>query len=398
VADDRVITFIPHPEEPEELPAPHLHLALSIGWHWNPDRVAETAIVEDGAPVSRHTPPFRDEDTVVSAKTPMTFRRTSSGALLFTPSSVPTFIDNEPVNGPIEFPAARLAAGIPIFLARRLVIVVHLRTSPVTSEPARAGAHGSARRQRYPLCSESMVQLQREVEHSKRNVLILSRSPVAAAALAAQIGPAPQIELPPVFLNSVDEAKGHLFGAGDEPFRGEERKYLRENPADFVYWRGVGVFEAIEQEGSLFIEETFRIPPAVRDLLLEPLDSAKQFAVDGPTRRTYSGRVICATKATDEELSVPQVQKLLARFPFTLRVPPLTSRRADIGPAILTSLAARYFPREIARENPQVEPFLRSDPLVRCFSGSFPTDEDSLDALVDTILKENRAMRPFLVI
>jgi len=375
------ITVAPPPSKRTSI-APRQELALTIGWHWDPTRIGATAMIRDGIPVARETAPFGDDDCVISSKAPMTFQWTAAGSLIFYPSHrVHTTVFRKVARGPFELQPDALAAGVPILLGRRILVVLHLRPAPLT-DSVRAFA------------SQGMTDIYRDIVRYTGNVLIRACSPAPALALAAALDAGPVIRVDTSALSGTStHAKEVLFGTE----RGVVRQALLLDGAATSGAGHGGAFNAISDGGTLLIEEVIRIPAAVRDMLLVPVRMAR---APGPLGiKYYRGRLICVTTASPTEIADPDTERLARSFDMTVSIAPLHERRADIGPAVLRSIVDRLtnahhsispsWPplRWIARPDPDAAPLLRPSELLRLFCAHwYPKDEETLDTMVGDVL------------
>jgi DNA-binding NtrC family response regulator len=147
--------------------------------------------------------------------------------------------------------------------------------------------------------------------------------------------------------------ESELFGHERGAFTGADR-------------RKTGYFEAA-QGGTIFLDEIGEVPPAMQAKLLRVLEERRITRVGGTQEIEVDVRVVCATNR-DLEAEVARRafrEDLFFRVSgFTILVPPLRDRRAEILPM------ADYFLGQMARELGQAAP--RLSPAAQRLLESYP--------------------------
>jgi two-component system nitrogen regulation response regulator GlnG len=229
-------------------------------------------------------------------------------------------VAGEPIRGGREFGPEELSAGIPLELAERVVLLLHL-TEPETGEPSAdplgmVGESASTRRVRGHI--EQIADL--EVPVLIRGETGTGKELVARAIherskrrgerfISVNLGAIPR-----------ELAAAELFGAHKGAYTGATRD--RE-----------GFFRAA-QGGTLFLDEVGEAPPEVQVMLLRVLETGEMYPVGGHTPLTTDVRLVAATDADLEariqegRFKAPLLHRLTG---YDIRVPPLRERREDIG-------------------------------------------------------------------
>jgi two-component system nitrogen regulation response regulator GlnG len=237
-------------------------------------------------------------------------------------------VAGQPLRGTHEFGPEALAAGVPLELSGRLVLLLHL-TEPLAREPKDLlGMVGTS------------VGIRRVREHIERiadlHVPVLVRGGTGTGKeLVAQAihHHSPRKGRPFISVNlgaiPKELAAAELFGAQRGAFTGATRD--RE-----------GFFRAA-QGGTLFLDEVGEAPPEVQVMLLRVLETGEMFPVGGHAPVKTDVRLIAATDANLEEqirdgrFKAPLLHRLAG---YEIRLPLLCERREDIG------LLFHHFARE----------------------------------------------------
>lgn len=230
--------------------------------------------------------------------------------------------------GPWELSAEQVAQGVPLELAERIVVLLHL-ADPLVNEPADAlGMVGT---------SMGIQRLRRHIEQvAALNVQVLIRGETGSGKeLIAQAihQRSHRRDKPFVSVNlgaiTKELAAAELFGARKGAFTGAVAK--KE-----------GFFQAAHG-GTLFLDEVGEAPPEIQVALLRVLETGEFYPVGDHTPVKADVRLVAATDAQLER----QIQEGRFREPllhrlagYDLRVPPLRERREDIG------LLFHHFARE----------------------------------------------------
>ncbi|RKG84427.1 sigma 54-interacting transcriptional regulator [Corallococcus terminator] len=229
-------------------------------------------------------------------------------------------VNDQPVTD-CEFTHEALAAGVPLNVSGRLVLLLHLASrhtddaTPVDTLGMRGDSQG----------------IQRVREHIQRiadlQVPVLVRGETGTgkelvAQAIHQHGPRQGRPFISVNLGAIPKelAAAELFGAQRGAFTGATRD--RE-----------GFFRAA-QGGTLFLDEVGEAPPEVQVMLLRVLETGELYPVGGNTPIKTDVRLIAATDSNLEEhirdgrFKAPLLHRLSG---YEIRLPPLRERREDLG-------------------------------------------------------------------
>ena len=240
--------------------------------------------------------------------------------------------------------------GVPIELAERIVLVLHLVegcTSELGDSPGMVGQGLGIVRLRRAL--QRVADL--EVSVLLRGETGTGKELVARALhdrSARSRGPFVSVNLGAV---SKELAAAELFGA----VRGAYTGATRDREGYFRTARG----------GTLFLDELGEASPEVQAMLLRVLETGELYPVGGDTAVKTDVRVIAATDADldaqirDGRFKAPLLHRLASH---ELHLPPLRERAEDVG--ILfhhfarQELAAIGEPERLAAPDPQADPWL----------------------------------------
>ncbi len=308
--------------------------ALTLAAHPQAHRVGERLLLEAlaaGRPVhlSRNEPDFLRPGGALGLHLADPFL--SRKPLVFAPGAQEGGIRLEPSEGcrvavggevlrePWELSAGEVAAGVPLELAGRVLLVLHLADPAASEAEDGLGMVGSS------------AGLQRVRQHITQvadlDVPVLIRGETGSGKeLIAQAihRHSTRRDKPFVSVNlgaiPRELAAAELFGARKGAFTGA----VRDQP---------GFFQAAH-EGTLFLDEVGEAPPEVQVMLLRVLETGQLYPVGERTPVTVDVRLVAATDAHLER----QIQEgrfkepLLHRLAgYSIRVPPLRERREDIG-------------------------------------------------------------------
>lgn len=243
--------------------------------------------------------------------------------------------------GPWELSAEQVAQGVPLELAERIVVLLHL-ADPLVNEPADAlGMFGT---------SMGIQRLRRHIQKvAGVSVPVLIRGETGSGKeLIAQAihQHSRRRDKPFVSVNlgaiTKELAAAELFGVCKGAFTG-------------AVTRKEGFFHAAHG-GTLFLDEVGEAPPEIQVALLRVLEAGEFYPVGDHTPVKADVRLVAATDAQLER----QIQEGRFREPllhrlagYDLRVPPLRERREDIG------LLFHHFAREelaaLGEEYPRLE-------------------------------------------
>ncbi|MCY1073863.1 sigma 54-interacting transcriptional regulator [Archangium lansingense] len=376
--------------------APRLVPALTLISHPVTQRVGERLLLEEllagrEVPLSRKAPEFLRAgesqgtplaDPCVSRK-PIVFAPGEGGRVRLRVEEGGTqVVAGEPIVGGREFGPEELASGIPLELAERVVLLLHL-VEPETDGPqdslGMVGQSPSIRRVRMHI---------QKVAELQEPVLIRGETGTGKELVAQAIhqhSTRRDERFVSVNLGAIPKelATAELFGVKKDAFTGATRD--RE-----------GFFRAA-QGGTLFLDEVGEASPEVQVMLLRVLESREMYPVGGHTPIPTNVRLVAATDANLEEqirdgrFKAPLMHRLAG---YEIRLPPLRERREDIG------LLFFHFAREalealgeawrLEPEDPQAEPWLPAALAARLVRYSWPGNIRQLRNLTRQLVIANR--------
>ncbi|MBN1210105.1 MAG: sigma-54-dependent Fis family transcriptional regulator [Myxococcaceae bacterium] len=259
-------------------------------------------------------------DTFVSRK-PLIFEPAPNGGVRLRVEEGGTLVHvgDTPLVGTQEFSTQELTAGVPLMLAERIVLLLHMALpseSASTEELGMVGHGAGTRRVREDVLRVAdlkvPVLIRGETGSGKELVAraIHQRSPRRGAPfISVNLGALPK-----------ELAAAELFGARKGAYTGATQD--RE-----------GFFRAAHG-GTLFLDEVGEAPPEVQVLLLRVLETGEVFPVGGHAPVAVDVRLITATDADLQERIRQELFKapLLHRLAgYEIQVPPLRERREDVG-------------------------------------------------------------------
>ncbi|MCY1082634.1 sigma 54-interacting transcriptional regulator [Archangium lansingense] len=354
--------------------------ALTIVAHPKSERIGERLLLEmlaaagRTASLSRNAPDFARPGSLLArplgdaflSRKPVRFEPGARGRLrLVVPEDgTPVRVGGEPVRGSREFTMEALAAGVPLELSERVVLLLHLAHAPEVPSVGDLGMVGQSerlRRVREDVCRVADL-----------NVPVLIRGEtgsgkeLVARALHQQ---SPRRDGPFISVNlgalPRELVSAELFGVQRGAYTGAMKD--RE-----------GIFRAAHG-GTLFLDEVGEAPPEVQVALLRVLETGEVFPVGGQASVHVDVRLITATDAHLEErirqglFKAPLLHRLAG---FEIQVPPLRERREDIGPLFLhfarQELEATGEASRLAAREPQDEPWLPTSLAVRLVRYEWP--------------------------
>jgi two-component system nitrogen regulation response regulator GlnG len=372
-----ISTFsLPKPRASER--ALRLVPALTLISHPATQRVGERLLLEEllaggEVPLSRKAPEFRRPgqkqgaplaDPCLSRK-PIVFAPGQGGRVrVLVEEGGTRVVAGEPIRGGREFGPEELAAGIPLELAERVVLLLHLAEPDTGDAQDTLGMVGQ---------SPGILRVRRhiaQVADLKVPVLIRGETGTGKELVAQAIhqhSRRREARFIGVNLGAIPKelADAELFGALRGSFSGATRD--RE-----------GFFRAA-QGGTLFLDEVGEAPPEVQVKLLRVLEKGEMFPVGASTPIATDVRLVAATDANLEEqiregrFKAPLMHRLAG---YDIRLPPLRERREDIG------LLFFHFAREelealgeawrLEPEDPYAEPWLPAPLAARLLRYSWP--------------------------
>ena len=361
-----------------DVEAPGLVPALTIVSHPLAHRAGERCLLDAVAMgrevgLSRNAPDFVRpgrqlgmplDDPFVSRR-PIRFAAGPNGGvrLIIDPGGTPV-IAGSPIDGSIELTAEDLAVGIPLELAERVVLLLHLIDRKVddAADPlGMVGASAGIRRVRTAI--ERVVDLavpvliRGETGTGKELVAraIHDRSPRRGGPfMSVNMGAIPR-----------ELAAAELFGATKSAYTGATRD--RE-----------GLFRAAHG-GTLFLDEVGEAPPEVQVMLLRVLETGELYPVGADKPVATQVRLIAATDANleqqihDGRFKAPLLHRLAG---YEVRLPPLRERRDDIGLLfyhfVSEELAAIGEAHRLAPDDPYAKPWLRAPVAAQLVRHAWP--------------------------
>jgi len=313
--------------------APGLVPALTILSHPLAHRVGERFVLDAVAAgrevsLSRNAPDFTKPGRVLGtplgdpfvSRKPIRFAPGPGGRVrLFIDAGATPVIAGAPVEGSTEFTAEDLSHGIPLELAERVVLLLHLFDPEASVAADSLGMVGeSAGIRRVQATIERIADLHVPV-------LIRGETGTGKELVARAIhdksprrgGPFVSVNLGAI---PRELAAAELFGSIKGAYSGATRD--RE-----------GLFRAAHG-GTLFLDEIGESPPEVQVMLLRVLETGELYPVGADKPVATQVRLIAATDANLEEhiregrFKAPLLHRLAG---YEVRLPPLRERREDIG-------------------------------------------------------------------
>ncbi len=364
-----------------EASTPRTMPALTIISHPQPQRIGERRLLSEmiaapgrTASLSRNAPDFARPGSLLAlplgdpfiSRKPVQFEPGAHGGvrMLVPEDGTGVRVAGQSVVGWREFSPQELAAGVPLELAERVVVLLHQASSAPESSPGDLGMVGQGegvRRVReavsrvadldVPVLIRGETGSGKELvaraihQHSKRR-----NAPFISVNLGAL---------------SKELVSAELFGARKGAYTGATGD--RE-----------GFFRAAHG-GTLFLDEVGEAPPEVQVALLRVLETGEVFPVGGSAPVRVDVRLLTATDANLEErirqghFKAPLLHRLAG---FEIQVPPLRERREDIGTLFM------YFARQelettgeaqrLTSSDPRAEPWLPAPLAVRLVRYAWP--------------------------
>jgi two-component system nitrogen regulation response regulator GlnG len=360
------------PQTPTVVPA------LTVLSHPLAHRVGERLLLDglasgESVRLTRNSPDFTRPgsplglplaDPFVSRK-PLVFSSGPEGRLrLLVEEEGTRVVAGEPIQGLWEFGPEELAAGVPLELAGRLLLLLHLVRSEPHPPRDTLGMVGQ---------STGLQLVRKAIEQvADLDVPVLVRGETGTGKeLVAQAIHAHSRRRDERFVSvnlgaiPKELAAAELFGAHKGAYTGATRD--RE-----------GFFRAA-QGGTLFLDEVGEASPEVQVMLLRVLETGEMYPVGAHTPVATNVRLIAATDAHLEEhiqqgrFKAPLLHRLAG---YSIRLPPLRERREDIG------LLFYHFAREelealgeawrLKPEEPHAAPWLPASLVARLVRHPWP--------------------------
>ncbi|MBZ4417296.1 sigma 54-interacting transcriptional regulator [Myxococcus sp. RHSTA-1-4] len=383
-----------------EAPASRVMPVLTVVSHPQPQRIGERLVLEmlatsgRTASLSRNAPEFSRPGGLVTqplgdpfvSRTPIQFEPGARGHLqLRVPENgTRVWVADEPVQGVREFSPEELQAGVPLVLAERVVLLLHLTSSSRESPPDGLGLVGQC---------EGIRQVREDISRVTDldvPVLIRGETGTGKELVARAIHDrGPRRAGPFVSVNlgalSKELVAAELFGAQRGAYTGATKD--RE-----------GFFRAAHG-GTLFLDEVGEAPPEVQAALLRVLETGEVYPVGGHTPVPVDVRLVSATDSDLEE----RIQERLFKAPllhrlagFEIHMPPLRERREDIGPLFLhfarQELQGLDGVERLSSSDPRAEPWLPASLAVRLVRYGWPGNVRQLRNVVRQLVIGSRGL------
>ena len=352
--------------------------ALTIASHPSAHRAGERVVLEALAAgrevaVSRNAPDFARPDRALGAplddpfvsRRPIRLVPLGGGRIrvVVGADGTPVVIRTE-VGEHVELAAEEVARGVPIELAGRVVLLLHLLDRDVADGADRLGMVGDgAGIRRVRAAVERVADL-------AVPVLIRGETGTGKELVARAIhdrGPRRGGPFVSVNLGAIPRelAAAELFGATRGAYTGATRD--RD-----------GLFRTAHG-GTLFLDEAGEAPPEVQVMLLRVLETGEVSPVGADRPVTIQVRLIAATDADLEDhvrrgqFKAPLLHRLAG---YEMRIPPLRERREDIGPLFYhfarEELAATGELDRLAPADPYAAPWLPAAIAARLVRHGWP--------------------------
>jgi two-component system nitrogen regulation response regulator GlnG len=386
-------------DSPDLVPSlPDLVPALTIVSHPVTHRVGERCLLDRVAAggevsLSRNAPDFSRPDRVVGqalgdpfvSRKPIRFAPGPDGGVrVIVEASGTRVIAGVLVDGSAEFTADELARGVPLELAERVVLLLHLvdrRVEDASDPLGMVGASTGIRRVRTAI--ERVIDL---------DVPVLIRGETGTGKeLVARVihsrSPRPDGPFVSVNLGAVPHelAAAELFGST----RGAHSGTSRDRDGLFRVAHG----------GTLFLDEVGEAPPEVQVMLLRALETREIYPVGADRPVAIEVRLITATDANLEERIQHGLFRasLLDRLAgFEIQLPPLRERREDIGLLVYhfarEELAALGEDHRLSPQDPYARPWLPAHVAAQLVRYAWPRNIRELRNVMRQLVIESRGL------
>jgi len=352
--------------------------ALTIASHPMMRRVGERLLLsplETGrtVEVSRNEPFFMRPGNVLGAhlsdpclsRRPLVFSAGPEGRIRLDPGpGKQTAVAGSLLPGPWEFSAEQVAAGVPLVLAGRVVLLLHLADPSAHDTVEALGMVGTS------VGLQRVRRLLEQVADLEVPVLVRGETGSGKELIARALHEhSPRRGKPFVSVNlgaiPKELAAAELFGARKGAFTGSVREQE-------------GFFQAAHG-GTLFLDEVGEAPAEVQVMLLRVLETGEFYRVGERSPVSVDVRLVAATDAALEQqiqegrFKAPLLHRLAG---FSIRVPPLRERREDIGLLFhhfaRKELEALGEARRLEPEDALAEPWLPASLAVRLLQHAWP--------------------------
>jgi two-component system nitrogen regulation response regulator GlnG len=359
-------------------PPPPLVPALTVVSHPKVARAGERLLLDairmgKEVALSRNAPDFVKPgsalglplgDPFVSRK-PVRFAPSAGGGVRVLPGGGgPLRVAGAEARDGVEIAPEDLAAGVPVELADRVVLLLHLAQPGPASGAEALGMVGTGAgigrvRQHVARIADLDVPVLVRGETGTGKELVAR---AVHAGSPRRGGPFVSVNLGAV---PRELAAAELFGAQKGAYTGASRD--RE-----------GFFGAA-RGGTLFLDEVGEAPPEVQVMLLRVLETGEMFPVGGRTPVSTDVRLVAATDADLEahiregRFKAPLLHRLTG---YEIRLPPLRERREDIGLLFChfarQELAAIGEAHRLSPEDPYAVPWLPAALAARLLAYAWP--------------------------
>jgi two-component system nitrogen regulation response regulator GlnG len=357
-------------QRPSGVPVP-MRAALTILSHPLAHRVGERCVLEalsagNEVVLARNTPDFVKPghalgmplaDPFVSRK-PIRLVPLGAGRIRILVEEGGTALSiGAPIQGPIEIDVHEIAAGVPLVLADRVVLLLHQIEADVARTTETLGMVGESAGVRSVRAHvERLADLQ--VPVLLRGATGTGKELVARAL--HDHGPRRGGPFVSVNLGAIPRelAAAELFGAQKGAYTGSTRD--RE-----------GFFRAA-RGGTLFLDEVGEASPELQAMLLRVLETGEMYPVGGQSPVATDVRLLAATDADldaqirDGRFKAPLLHRLAG---YEIVLPPLRERREDIGVLFYhfarEELQALGEAHRLSPEDPYAEPWLPAALMAR---------------------------------
>lgn len=314
---------------------------LTILYHSEVARIGEQAYLFDlnqhkTCYLARNRPEFTDleakqyrglADPYISQSQPILLHTNEQGILTITPSTrLPCKINNQKISQPFTIHYRDLEPGLVITLANRVVLLLELTR-------AQFGQLKTEKNQYNMIgISDGIIDLQRNIQkilkvtHLNPSILIQGETGTGKELVANAIHRAHKNRHTKPFIAvnmaTINEslAEAQLFGATKGSYTGSISSQQ-------------GYFKMADG-GTLFLDELGDTPLAIQPKLLRVLQEKEIMPLGAKSALPIDIQLICATDANLEALAEqglfrPQLTQRVSEY--TIQLPPLRARIADIG-------------------------------------------------------------------
>jgi len=371
--------------------------ALTILYHANPERLGDVLLLGElaagrKAEISRTRPLFTLTDDTAApladpfiSRQPLVFSKvgTTSIQLHVPANGTAVLADGRPVNGNCLFSAKEVERGIVLELAERVILLLHMTTTRPRA-PQTYGLIGD---------SMAMAQVRSDIERVAdlpTSVLLRGETGTGKELVAQAIHENGKRRTGPFLGVNMGAIPTSL--AASELFGTERGAYTGANSSK------KGLFQAAHG-GTLFMDEVGEAPAEIQVMLLRVLETGEVFPIGAQHPRTVDIRLLAATDARLEEMSVSGTFRapLLHRLSgYEIWLPPLRKRREDFGQLLAAFLKAEAEAlgekKRLAYDDPHAPPWLPAPLVGRLARYSWPGNVRQLKNVIRQLVIGNRGM------